>query len=165
MAYVPVAAIMWRWCNQATYDTLHGNSGGQYHIAIPDSAAIHEFFEGVPQSPTDLNGFEMNVPLAPFEGEPPVPAQALPVRFMGPDSSRKDWNIRSQRPETAYPLWRPGRGVPETYDGSWHEYLVLARDRDHAFHARWISTAAFGRLPEWVRQTLSSKKYGARSYS
>lgn len=164
MAHAPVAAIMWRWCNQATYDTLHGNSGGQYHIDIPDSPALHDFFEGVVQTPTALGGYEMTVPINPFEGERPVPAQTLPVRFLGPKSRRKDWNISSQRPDTAYPLWRPGRGVPEVYDNSWREYLVLVRDVEGAFHARWISTASFESLPQWVSQTLASKKYGARSY-
>lgn len=164
MARITVSAVMWRLCNKATYDTLHGNSGGQYHIAIPDSTKIHEFFEGVPRAPTDLRGYEMEVPIAPFDGDPPVEAQELTVRFMGPDSSRKDWNIVAQRPMTAYPLWRPGRGVPDDYDSSWHEYVVLVKDRNRAFHARWISTAAFERLPDVVREPLSSKKYGARSY-
>lgn len=165
MAMVPVQSILWRWCNRATYDTLHGNSRGQYHIAFSDTPQIHKFFEGVPRSATELGGYTMKVPVAPFDGVPSVAAQDLTIRFMGPESSRGDWNIVGQRPATAYPLWRPGRGVPDVYDDSWKEYVLLIRDRAGAFHARWISTESFSRLPLWARQSLETKKHGARSYS
>ena len=155
---------MWRLCEKATYDTLHGDSSGQYHIAIPNRPEIHEFFEGVARTPTDLEGYELDVPIQPFEGDPPVEAWTLRVRYMGRKSARKDWNIVAQRPDSAYPLWRPGRGVPSSYEEGWREYVVLVRDINRDFHARWVGSVGFESLPGWVRETLLSDKYGARRY-
>ena len=164
MSQHEVEAVLWVRCQQATFDTLHGKSRGQYHIAFPDDDRIHDFFDGVPRVDTSKGGYEMAVPLEPFEGSEPVPAHELGVRYMGLGSSRKDWNIRSQRPATAYPLWRPGRGVPKTYRQGWREYAVLARDADDHFHARWISSTAFQHLPSWIRLVLESANSGARRY-
>lgn len=164
MSEQKVHAILWVRCQKATFDTLHGHSRGQYHIALPDDEEIHDFFEGLPQTSTDKGGYEIQVPIEAFDGTDPVPAQDLPVRYMGTESRRKDWNIRSQRPATAYPLWRPGRGVPDEYRKGWREYAVLARDENDAFHARWISSDAFRRLPSWVRAALESADSGARRY-
>jgi 5-methylcytosine-specific restriction protein B len=164
MSAVPVAWIMWRLCEKATYDTLHGSSKGQYHIAIPDREEFHKFFGGLPRTATELEGYELEVPIEPFEGDSPVEAWTLPVRYMGKESARKDWNIIAQRPDTAYPLWGPGRGVPGEYETGWREYLVIVRDVHGSFHARWIGTEDFEALPQWVRETLLSDKYGARRY-
>jgi hypothetical protein len=102
----------------------------------------------------------LRVPLQPFEGELPVAEADVRVRFMGPKSERKDWYLASQRPDTAYPLWRPGRGAPTTFAGGDRHFVLLIRDSQGNFHARWVSPASYPRLPEQVQAALMRKDVG-----
>ncbi len=103
-----MAKLLWRKTNQATLDTLNGRSGGQYDIRLARGDEFAEFFSGLPLSElTEHGGYTLTVPISQAPQPLGVPAQSLRVRFMGPQSKRRDWNIPSQRPETAYPLWRP----------------------------------------------------------
>lgn len=166
MARIPLKSILWRWCNQATFDTLHGTSPGQYDIRLSTNPQIGEFVEGLPsEDQTAHGGYTVHVPIEPFEGDPPVEAQPLTIRYMGPRSKRGDWYIRAQRPATAYPLWRPGRGCPNLFDPAAREYAMLIRDHRDCFHARWISHDAFDSLPTWVQEALASDAVGIRRYA
>ena len=161
MALVELKAILWRRVLQATFDTLKGLSPGQYHIALTTATDIEAFFTGLPQrDPTDLGGYEVDVPIASFEGTPPVDPTTLVVRYMGPRSERKDWYIRAQRPETAYPLWREGRGVPAAFNGERRDFVLLLRDVHDQVHARWIADEHFDSLPEQLRNRMIASQIG-----
>jgi hypothetical protein len=161
MALIELKAVLWRRVNEATFDTLIGDSRGQYDIRLTTDPDVERFFEGLAQhDPTDKGGYTIDVPIAPFEGEDPVDAAVLQVRYMGPESIRKDWYIRAQRPETAYPLWRPGRGLPTTFVEGKRDFVILVRDINDKFHARWISDEAFDQLPKQLRSLMLSKHIG-----
>jgi 5-methylcytosine-specific restriction protein B len=159
MALVKVVAVMWRTINRASVDTLAGRSNGQYDIRLGTAEWLHNFFAGLTQEAEgDKGGFVVHVPLEALSGENPVEAQALSVKFMGADSVRKDWNIPAQRPTTAYALWRMGRGLPTNHvfaatDQNW---IVIARDDDNRFHARWINSERFAALPLDLQQSISA---------
>lgn len=158
---IRVEGLLWRICNQATFDSLHGKSKGQYDIRLSSKPAVAEFFAGLAQEePTELGGYTVHVPIAAFDGPNPVPASTLDVRYMGPKSERKDWNIPTQRPETAYPLWRPGRGVPDTLEAAAKDYVLIVRDVDDAFHGRWLRGANLASLPGNVREAILAETVG-----
>lgn len=156
-----VKGLLWRICNQATFDSLHGKSRGQYDIRLTSKPAIADFFQGLRQEePTELGGYTLQVPIAAFDGPNPVAAASLAVRYMGPSSERKDWNIPAQRPETAYPLWRPGRGVPDTIEAAAKDYVVLVLDVKGRFHARWLPGTNLASLPANVREAILAETVG-----
>lgn len=161
MALIRLKAILWRRANKATFDTLRGNSGGQYDIRLNKDPALLEFFAGLAQhDPTELGGYTIDVPIHAHDGPDPVGETTLQVRFMGQESDREDWYIRAQRPDTAYPLWRPGRGVPATFDSERRDFVLVLRDVNDQFHARWISDEAFDSLPGALRSRMLEKQTG-----
>jgi 5-methylcytosine-specific restriction enzyme B len=159
-----ISSILWRKVNQATLDTLRGESGGQYHITLTAEKKIAEFFDGLEQSdPTDKGGYTLKVPLLAYDGESPIDAMTLDVRFMGDMSARKDWNIPSQRPETAYPLWRLGRTLPtgkSTIDSGDQYIILLARDTKGKYHARMVDLAVTPKIPEEFVQMMKASDFG-----
>lgn len=151
---IRVNAILWRRWNEATFDSLQGHSKGQYDIRL-STAEFAPFFADVARTEhTDLGGYSIDVPLHAFTGANPVPGQQVTVRFMGAQSKRRDWNIPSQRPETAYDLWRRGRGVPSSFTAAGNEYLIIVRDVNGGFHARWINDAHFAQLPPSIQAMM-----------
>lgn len=168
MAKLALHSLMWRRINDATVQSLAGRSAGQYHITLGVRDKYAPFFSGVePHSPTALGGFTLDVPIEPFDGRKPVSAETLQIRYMGEGSARKDWNIPSQRPETAYPLWRLGRGLPTKYSGvaSSEHFLIIARDTAGHFHARWLHPAAVKQLTDHLRKTLMSDEFGVVEFT
>lgn len=162
MARYPIVAILWRRVNQATFDTLRGESRGQYDIRLTTLTELESFFEGIERSdPTPHGGYDLLVKVAAFEGPDPVDETTLRIHYMGPGSGRKDWYIASQRPDTAYPLWRAGRAFdPETFEPGGLDFVVLIRDEHNAFHARWISAQDFSRLPPELQQRFQEREIG-----
>jgi hypothetical protein len=160
---IHASAILWRRCEKATVDTLHGISKGQYHIELNRDPGLEEFFKGLQRiNPNADGGYDIVVPIEPFDGEPPVSAKELTIKYLGEGKVRKSWYIRSQRPDTAYELWRPGRGVPDTFVDGAREFILLIRDQDGHFHARWIHDDDFDKLPTIVKEALISAKVGWR---
>ena len=160
---IRVKALLWRSCNQATFDSLHGISKGQYDIRLTTNPGIATFFAGLEETDsTDRGGFTLHVPIERFEGVDPVAAMTLDVHYMGPRSQRKDWNIPAQRPETAYELWRPGRGVPASIAEAAADYVLLVRDVNDRFHARWLRAAHLTALPANVREAIVAQEVGVR---
>jgi 5-methylcytosine-specific restriction protein B len=157
-----VKGVLWRRVLKATIDTLLDNSPGQFHIALTTNALIPTFFDGLPQkNPTQHGGYDLEVPIAEFDGPDPVPEQLLTVRYMGASSKRRDWNIPSQRKNTAYPLWRPGRAFPLSQPPApGTDTLIIVRDHDDRFHARWLDAAAVGSLPQPLRNSILSDEAG-----
>jgi hypothetical protein len=165
MPLVPLKALLWRRVNNATFQTLNDLSPGQYDIRLTKNPDIAKFFSDLPtHAPTSLGGYTIDVSLEPFDGPDPVPATTLQVRFMGEDSERADWYIRSQRRETAYPLWRPTRGVPSTFNASRRDFVVLLRDTAGNFHARFIHEESFAKLPNDVQSALLGKQLGVKEW-
>lgn len=156
----PLDAILWRKSNQATLDSLRGLSRGQYDIRLT-RADFSGFFDGFPRAdPTGHGGFTLTIPIAAFDGQDPVDATELKIRYMGPSSERRDWYIPSQRPDSAYELWRPGRGPALTGAPGANEFLVIARGLDKQFHARWITDQVFQTLPPSLKQAMQSADAG-----
>lgn len=165
MSLVPLRAILWRCVNEATFDTLTGASVGQYDIRLTRLPQLEAFFAGLAETlPTEHGGYTKNVPIARFGGPGVVEPTTLAVRFMGLESQRKDWYIRAQRPETAYPLWRAGRGVGETFEGGRRDYVVLLRDVHDAYHARWIPEETIDAVPQPLRSTMLTKDVGVLTW-
>ncbi len=142
------AHLLWRKVLEATIKTLEGRSRGQYDIRLATPTGIENFFAGLPRTPeTPLGGYEVAVPLAAASTPVPVPETTLRVAYIGPESRRADWRIPSQRPDTAYPLWRQGVGLlPGTPSGQ--DYVILVRDPEHRFHARWLRGEDLAALPQ-----------------
>lgn len=156
----PLDAILWRRCNQATLDSLRGNSRGQYDIRLT-KVDYKGFFAGCPFTDhTAHGGFTVTIPVASFDGPNAVNASQLRIRYMGPKSERADWYIPSQRPDSAYELWRPGRGPSSSGAPGTHEFLIIARGVDKLFHPRWITDATFLNLPPPIQTTLLSADAG-----
>jgi 5-methylcytosine-specific restriction protein B len=164
MAVIPISAILWRRINKATFDSLVGASRGQYHIGLAKPDGIEDFFDPLPRvDDGDVGGFRITVPIQPVDGANPVPATNLDVCYVGDDSARKDWRIPSQRPTTAYPLWRPGRGL--IANARWPQdaqrcFIVLIRDITGGFHARWLSEAFFANLPQFLQNIMNGEEVG-----
>lgn len=155
-----VPRLLWRVVENATLDTLRGESRGQYHIALGHPAGIDAFFAGLQQTPKELQGFIVDVPLEAAPGAPPLAAADLAVVFNGWQAERKEWRIPRQRPRTAYGLWRPGVGPQQnTTPGS--DAIVLIRDEHSRFHARWLTAAQRAQLPASLQQALASQETGA----
>jgi len=158
-----ISAILWRRVNKATVDTLAGQSRGQYDIRLAHPAGISEFFSGAPrQDETRLGGYTLHVLIESYEGADPVPSQSIRVHYMGDRSERRDWNIPSQRPETAYPLWRRGRGLPTraTKPPVPSHYVVIVRDTEGKFHARWLTDEGVQHLPEDIKRVVQTNEIG-----
>lgn len=156
-----VTAVLWRRCNKATFDTLTGVSHGQYDIRLTTGPEIEGFFDGLTRSAhTELGGFTVDVPLEAYDGPEPLAASAIQVRYMGERSQRADWYIRAQRPESAYELWRRGRGVEANEAEAAASYLVIVRDSDNRFHGRWIKGPDVAHLPATIREAIGRGDVG-----
>lgn len=155
-----IDAFLWRRCNKATIDTLVGDSPGQYHITLSTSG-FDLFFRGLTsQNPTDRGGYDYIIPLEPFTGKAAVARHDLTIRNMGPRSKRRDWNIPSQRPGSAYELWRVGRAFLTRSDVGDKDFIIIARDVDNGFHGRWIQSANYNDLPDKMRQAMDVSDVG-----
>ena len=77
---------------------------------------------------------------------------------MGPNAGRpNDWNIPAQRPDSAYPLWRVARTQP---DRTARNHIVIVRDVNGHYHARWLHPAARQALPTSLRTRIEASDFG-----
>jgi hypothetical protein len=151
--------LLWRKVLEATVDTLAGRSRGQYDIRLGRPAGIEEFFAGLPRARTALGGYNVQVPLAAAAAPVSVPATSMTVAYIGPNSQRKDWRIPSQRPESAYPLWREGVGLlAGTAPGE--DLVVMVRDDHDVYHARWLRGAQVPALPPQIQYSMQRRTAG-----
>ena len=160
MPLVRVTGVFWRWINGASHRTLHNNYEGQYHITVPKTVdkPLRIFLGELPQRDlTGSGGFTVNIPIERFDGEQPVEPRNLTIRYMGGSSERGDWNFPSQATDP-YPLWAPSRGVSNEFDEQAREYIMLIRDEDGRFHARW--QRGVDDLPNPLRIQIASRNSG-----
>lgn len=164
---VSVEAVLWRAANTATLATLNDESKGQYHIELlaeqgtapdhPIGQDFRRFFGDLLGAPVNKKGrLNFNVPVEAVGGSEPVPAQPLPMYYLGEGTARSSWNIPSQRSDTAYPLWRPERACPSGLPGSDKDALLLIRDTKQRYHARWLRSADRGALPDGLRAAMKA---------
>jgi hypothetical protein len=155
-----VNAFLWRRCNKATIDSLVGDSRGQYHITLK-TGEFDSFFRGInSQKPTDLGGYDYIVRLESFTGTVAVERHDITIRYMGAKSARKDWNIPSQRPESAYELWRVKRAFFSRSDVGDKDFIIIARDINNGFHGRWIRSVDYDDLPDEMKQVMNRSDVG-----
>ena len=160
MALLRVVAVFWRYINIASHRTLHGGYTGQYHITVPKAQdeAIHALIGELPTyDHTDQGGFSKDIPIGRFDGRPPLPPQNLKIRYMGEHSQRADWNFPAQA-TNPYPLWAPGRGVSDAFDPQHREYLMVIKDVEGNFHARW--QRGTDNLPHPIREFIEAHEIG-----
>ncbi|MCM1541760.1 MAG: AAA family ATPase [Blautia sp.] len=157
-----VYAILWRNINQATFDTLSGISKGQYDIRLGSKADYSSFFKDEKRDNiTTLNGFDIMINIQPYgnEGDSDfVDVSQLCVRYMGDGSARKDWNIPSQRPATAYPLWIEAGRFPSAKDEK--SYVMLIRTTDDLYYGRILLGTEVPNLPPVLRTEILKSEMG-----
>lgn len=125
---------------------------------MPRTVELAGFLGDLPRrDETNLGGYYVDIPIQPFDGDPNVPEATLRLKYMGSQSQRKDWLFPGQATDP-YPLWAPGRGAPAEWDEGANEYIVLIRDDQARFHARWQSGTED--LPEPLRQLLEATPSG-----
>ncbi|ANU77495.2 hypothetical protein ADH70_016695 [Blautia pseudococcoides] len=149
-----VFSVLWRNYNQATIDTLTGKSAGQYDIRLGASKKLAKCFELVNKENYTANGgFDVNVDLEgySFNGAS-VPKQTVGVRYMGINSARKDWYIRSQRPGTAYPMWVETTRMPKAVDEK--SYIVLIRTMSDKYFGRVLLENEVSGLPQVLQDAI-----------
>lgn len=155
-----VQAVLWRNFNKATFDTLAGNSKGQYDIRLGSTLPLDDFFKGETRSNnTELGGFDIRIQVEGFgssDNDEYIPQQELNIRYMGSQSARKDWNIPSQRPETAYPLWVDADRYPGTIDEK--SYIILIRTVDGRYYGRLLLRSEIQTLPFAIETRIEEKK-------
>lgn len=157
-----VYAILWRNFNQATFDTLAGKSKGQYDIRLGSKSDYSLFFKDEKkENITGLGGFDINIEVQAFgnQGDSDyVDIAPLCIRYMGNSSARKDWNIPSQRPATAYPLWvEPGR-FPASKDEK--SYVLLIRTTDNEYYGRILLEREVPNLPAVIQTEILKSEAG-----
>lgn len=158
MPLIRVQAVFWHRISETNWKTLHKLYKGQYDLRMPQTVELAGFLGNLPRrDETNLGGYYVDIPIQSFDGDPGVPEATLSLKYMGPESERKDWLFPGQATEP-YPLWAPGRGPLEEWDAGANEYIVLIRDAQGQFHARWQHGTSD--LPEPLRQLLTVKSSG-----
>ena len=160
MPLIRVTGVFWRGINHASHRTLHNDYEGQYHITVPKvvDKRLRKFLGELPQRDhTATGGFTVDIPIERFYGEQPVEPRNLTIRYMGATSQRGDWNFPAQATDP-YPLWAPGRGVSNEFDAQAREYIMLIRDENGRFHARW--QRGVDDLPSPLRVQIISRDSG-----
>lgn len=161
-----IKSILWRKINKSTFDTLQGNSAGQYDIRL-GTGITEDFISGLDKNNfTEKGGFTVEVQLAAYndllDQDLSVPETSLVLKFMGNDSKRKDWNIPSQRPDSAYELWRPSRRLPNDIPNN--GYLCIIRAEDDTFHARLILDDEFDNIPLILKLNMPKSDSGCMTF-
>lgn len=155
--------ILWRrvaGSDCSTVKSLIGESRGQYDIRLSREDFTNFFYDLPKMNETDQGGFEVRVPLCAIDCEPRIDEDEIIVRFMGEGSARKDWYIKSQRPDSAYHAWREGHGFETRGDVGNSDYLIILKDITGCFHARWIRTSELDFLPRRVREIMAERDVG-----
>lgn len=157
-----VTAVLWRNFNKTTFDTLKGKSSGQYDIRLGSTLDLDKFFTGEKhENKTALGGYDINIKVQEYgiPGNPDYTSKSpLTIRYMGGSSSRKDWNIPSQRPTTAYPLWIESGRMPTSKDDN--SFLLLIRTTDGLYYGRILLQSEVANVPSVLQKEIVKKEVG-----
>lgn len=166
MPLVRLHSVLWRKINDSSYQTLDGTFNGQYEIRLGSQDEISDFLADLPEEqPTPSGGFTKRIPLSAFDGDPSVGSFTLDIAKRGPNSKRGDWNIVRQQTKP-YPLWQLSRlGNPGKASVVDKCYLIICKDIEGHYHARWLDASDVANLPGDLRSELSSRDVGAYVFS
>jgi hypothetical protein len=166
MAIHRIDAILWRSYMTSTSDALWGKRSNQYYIDLPASD-YEKFFAGHAEQSTDEEkNATFRIWLEPFEGEPLVARHQIEFEKKREGVARAgSWNINGQHSDSAYPLWKSGRGPSKPFQEMGPEekkrnFIVIARDVEGGFHGRWIRAEDFDGLPNCIKVLLEQKTAG-----
>jgi hypothetical protein len=166
MALHRIDAILWRSYMTSTSDALWGVRSNQYYIDLPASD-YETFFDGrAEQSVDQENNSTFTIRLEPFDGEPAVAQYQIEFEKKREGIARAgSWNINGQHSDTAYPLWKSGRGPSKRFqemepDEKKRNFIVIARDLEGKFHGRWVRAEDFDELPNCIKTLLEQKSAG-----
>jgi 5-methylcytosine-specific restriction enzyme B len=160
----PAKSIFYRRLTDTNVGALTGKHRGEYDLRLGRRIdGIREFFELFPdEDTTPLGGWTKEVVFAPYDGPSAVPRRTVRFRYMGEESQRRDYYFASQRLEDAYDLWRPGRALPVNaeYADVQGDIVVIVRDAEDSYHARYIRQEDLTFLPVGLREALESHTTG-----
>jgi hypothetical protein len=166
MSIKRIEAILWRSYLNATSTAIWGQSTSQYYFELPPSD-YENFLSNQAVESKDSKGNDLfALPLAPFEGTPSLPETTVNFRKLRPGVERANyWYVDRIYNDQAYPLWSKNRGPTQPFDALPNEersknFIVIVRDEEKMFHARWIRGADFHSLPSQIRELLASKGAG-----
>jgi hypothetical protein len=166
MAKKKIEAVLWREYATSTSDCLWGERNNQYYIELREGD-YEKFFGNKAQRSTDAEGNEAFViTLAPFDGMPPVEKTEITFTRLRDGLARAGkWRINAQHLDQAYPLWQRDRGPLEKFmvmdaEDKRRTFLLITRDVDQCFHARWIRSEDFEKLPSRIKELLRDKSAG-----
>ncbi len=162
---IPVHSVLFKRLTDINWRALTGQEKGQYDLRLGTNPPFGQFFEPIPsQDPTPIGGWSRIVAFEPFTGPNPLPAATITFRYMGADSARKDFYFASQKHDLdeSYPLWRPGRTAPleapfAEIEGA---VVLVVRDIEDRYHARWLTAEAVNRLPPALRSRILDEEKG-----
>lgn len=164
MTRIPVSAVVWKKATETNFKALNGELRGEFDFRLGRDARITEFFSSLPkQAPTELGGFDQLVPVEPFTGPNPVPDRTIKLHNMGPSAGRSNDNyFASQQPSRTYDLWRKGRSFQDgdTYSEVEGDRVVVVRDINGGFHARWLRRDDITSLPQPIRDAVEKEERG-----
>lgn len=164
MTKIPVSAVLWKKATETNFKALNGEHRGEFDFRLGTDPRFREFFSSLPlESPTALGGYNHSVPIEPFTGPDPVPPRTIVLRYMGPSAARaNDTYFASQQPSTTYDLWRKGRSFPAgaVYGDVEGDRVLVVRDVNGGFHARWLRRDDIASLPQPIRPAIENEERG-----
>lgn len=164
MTKIPASAVLWKKATETNFKALNGEHKGEFDFRLGTDPRFREFFASLPkESPTELGGYNHSVPIEPFTGQDPVPGRTIVLRYMGPSAKRaNDTYFASQQPATTYDLWRKGRSFPDgaVYSDVEGDRVLVVRDINGDFHARWLRRDDIASLPQPIRDAIENEERG-----
>jgi len=163
MTKVPISAVLWKKATQTNFKALNGEHKGEFDFRLGSDPKFLEFFSSLlPTSQTAGGGYDKSVPIEPFTGPNPVPNRSIRFHYMGPERARKDSYFASQQPGSTYDLWGKGRSFLDgaVYSDVEGDCILVVRDVNDRFHARWLRSDVIDSLPQLIRDAIQSKEGG-----
>lgn len=156
---VPVTSVLFKRVTRSNARALARLERGEYDFRLGSKESLREFFSGIAVtagSETTRGGWDKTVEFEPFTGSRPVPARTTRLHYMGPSGARSNDLYFAAQATGAYDLWRPGRAFPTSTapEALVGDALIIARDVNDRYHARWIRAKDFSALPSGLRTAL-----------
>lgn len=165
---VPVTDVLFKRVTRSNARALARLERGEYDFRLGSKESLRDFFSSISVtagSETTRGGWDKTVEFEPFSGARPVPERSARLHYMGPSGARSNDLYFAAQATGAYDLWRPGRAfptstAPESLVG---DALIIARDVNNRYHARWIRAKDFPALPSGLRTAFDTDGTGVWS--